>query len=157
MFLVNMLGKMKSKTALGSRVAEVHNGSAHFTGDAGQGESNVRRWIIENDWLEAVIALPLDMFYNTGIATYIWVLTNRLVADCAYFEYQRNRIYVRTNKKVRRYQRRLKKRSETKATCPNKIIDHTVPVCPRCKSDDLVLDYQEGKEKYAYDLRRSRG
>ncbi len=77
MFLVNMLGKMKSKTALGSRVAEVHNGSSLFTGDAGQGESNVRRWIIENDWLEAIIALPLDMFYNTGIATYIWVLTNR--------------------------------------------------------------------------------
>src|SRR5213076_388031 len=48
-----------------------------FTGDAGQGESNIRRWIIENDWLEAIIALPLNMFYNTGIATYIWVLTNR--------------------------------------------------------------------------------
>jgi type I restriction enzyme M protein len=77
MFLVNMLGKMKSQTALGSRVAEVHNGSSLFTGDAGQGESNVRRWIIENDWLDAIIALPLDMFYNTGIATYIWVLTNR--------------------------------------------------------------------------------
>jgi type I restriction enzyme M protein len=77
MFLVNMLSKMKSKTALGSRVAEVHNGSSLFTGDAGQGESNIRRWIIENDWLEAIIALPLNMFYNTGIATYIWVLTNR--------------------------------------------------------------------------------
>ncbi len=55
----------------------MHNGSALFTGDAGQGESNIRRWIIENDWLEAIIALPLNMFYNTGIATYIWVLTNR--------------------------------------------------------------------------------
>lgn len=81
----------------------------------------------------------------------------RLVADCAYFDYQRNRIYVRTNTKVRQYQRRSKKRSETVATRPNKIIDHTVAVCPRCKSDDLVLDYQEGKEKYAYDLRVSRG
>lgn len=77
MFLVNMLSKMKHQTALGSRIAEVHNGSSLFTGDAGQGESNIRRWIIENDWLEAIIALPLDMFYNTGIATYIWVLTNR--------------------------------------------------------------------------------
>lgn len=77
MFLVNMLGKMKHDTPLGSRIAEVHNGSSLFTGDAGQGESNIRRWIIENDWLEAVIALPLNMFYNTGIATYIWVLTNR--------------------------------------------------------------------------------
>lgn len=77
MFLVNMLSKMKRNTPLGSRIAEVHNGSSLFTGDAGQGESNIRRWIIENDWLEAIIALPLNMFYNTGIATYIWVLTNR--------------------------------------------------------------------------------
>lgn len=77
MFLVNKLQKMKHKTPLGSRIALVHNGSALFTGDAGQGESNIRRWVIENDWLEAIIALPLNMFYNTGIATYIWVLTNR--------------------------------------------------------------------------------
>ena len=77
LFLVNKLSKMKQKTKLGSRIAEVHNGSSLFTGDAGQGESNIRRWIIENDWLEAIVALPLNMFYNTGIATYIWVLTNR--------------------------------------------------------------------------------
>jgi type I restriction enzyme M protein len=72
-----MLSKMKQGTKLGSRIAEVHNGSSLFTGDAGQGESNIRRWIIENDWLEAIVALPLNMFYNTGIATYVWVLTNR--------------------------------------------------------------------------------
>jgi type I restriction enzyme M protein len=77
LFLANMLSKMKHGTPLGSRIAEVHNGSSLFTGDAGQGESNIRRWIIENDWLEAIVALPLNMFYNTGIATYIWVLTNR--------------------------------------------------------------------------------
>ena len=77
MFLVNKLAKMKDNSRGGSRIAEVHNGSSLFTGDAGQGESNIRRWILENDWLEAVIALPLNMFYNTGIATYIWVLTNR--------------------------------------------------------------------------------
>lgn len=77
LFLANMLSKMKHNTALGSRIAEVHNGSSLFTGDAGQGESNIRQWIIENDWLEAIVALPLNMFYNTGIATYIWVLTNR--------------------------------------------------------------------------------
>ena len=77
LFLANMLSKMKEDTPLGSRVAEVHNGSSLFTGDAGQGESNIRRWIIENDWLEAIVALPLNMFYNTGIATYVWVLTNR--------------------------------------------------------------------------------
>jgi type I restriction enzyme M protein len=77
LFLANMVSKMNSKTKLGSRIAEVHNGSSLFTGDAGQGESNIRRWIIENDWLEAIIALPLNMFYNTGIATYIWVLSNK--------------------------------------------------------------------------------
>ena len=77
LFLANMLSKMKQGTKLGSRIAEVHNGSSLFTGDAGQGESNIRRWIIENDWLEAIVALPLNMFYNTGIATYIWVLSNR--------------------------------------------------------------------------------
>jgi len=77
LFLANMLSKMKHDTPLGSRIAEVHNGSSLFTGDAGQGESNIRRWVIENDWLEAIVALPLNMFYNTGIATYVWVLTNR--------------------------------------------------------------------------------
>ena len=79
MFLANMLSKMKD-TPLGSRIAEVHNGSSLFTGDAGSGESNIRRWIIENDWLEAIVALPLNMFYNTGIATYVWVLSNRKAA-----------------------------------------------------------------------------
>lgn len=77
LFLANLVSKMKRNTPLGSRIAEVHNGSSLFTGDAGQGESNIRRWIIENDWLEAIVALPLNMFYNTGIATYIWVLSNR--------------------------------------------------------------------------------
>ena len=77
LFLANMVSKMNSGSALGSRIAEVHNGSSLFTGDAGQGVSNIRRWIIENDWLEAIVALPLNLFYNTGIATYIWVLSNR--------------------------------------------------------------------------------
>lgn len=77
LFLVNMLSKMKQDTALGSRIAHVHNGSALFTGDAGSGESNIRRWIIENDWLEAIIQLPDNIFYNTGISTYIWILSNR--------------------------------------------------------------------------------
>ena len=77
LFLANMASKMKQDSPLGSRVAEVHNGSSLFTGDAGQGESNIRRWIIENDWLEAIVALPLNMFYNTGIATYVWILSNR--------------------------------------------------------------------------------
>jgi len=77
LFLASKLSKMKRHTRLGSRIAQVHNGSSLFTGDAGQGESNIRRWIIENDWLEAIVALPLNLFYNTGIATYVWVLANR--------------------------------------------------------------------------------
>jgi type I restriction enzyme M protein len=77
LFLANMASKMNAKSALGSRIAEVHNGSSLFTGDAGQGESNIRRWLIENDWLEAIVALPLNLFYNTGIGTYIWVLSNK--------------------------------------------------------------------------------
>ncbi|MGW2898045.1 type I restriction-modification system subunit M [Streptomyces sp. NPDC001212] len=81
LFLANMVSKMKHDTTLGSRIAEVHNGSSLFTGDAGGGESNIRRWIIENDWLEAIVALPLNLFYNTGIPTYVWVLTNRKPDD----------------------------------------------------------------------------
>jgi type I restriction-modification system DNA methylase subunit len=71
-----MLSKMK-ETEQGSRIASVHNGSALFTGDAGQGESEIRKHIIESDMLEAIIALPNDIFYNTGIPTYIFVMTNR--------------------------------------------------------------------------------
>ena len=77
LFLLNNIAKMKHSTPLGSRIAEVHNGSSLFTGDAGSGESNARRYIIENDLLEAIIALPENMFYNTGIGTFIWVLSNR--------------------------------------------------------------------------------
>ena len=80
LFLANMVSKMKHSTALGGRIAEVHDGSSLFTRDAGQGESNIRRWVIENDRLEAIVALPLNMFYNTGIATYVWLLTNRKAA-----------------------------------------------------------------------------
>ena len=77
LFLQHMLSKMQPVEDGGSRVAIVFNGSPLFTGDAGSGESNIRQWIIENDWLEAIVALPDQMFYNTGISTYIWVLTNR--------------------------------------------------------------------------------
>lgn len=76
MFVLHMLSKMKD-TELGSRIASVHNGSALFTGDAGQGESEIRKYIIENDLLETIVALPNDMFYNTGIPTYIFIMTNR--------------------------------------------------------------------------------
>lgn len=77
LFLQHMLSKMRAPADGGSRVAIVFNGSPLFTGDAGSGESEIRRWIIENDLLEAIVALPEQLFYNTGISTYLWVLTNR--------------------------------------------------------------------------------
>lgn len=82
LFLMDMVSKMKSlkDSALGTRIASVHNGSSLFTGDAGSGESNIRRYIIENDYLEAIIQLPNNLFYNTGITTYIWVLSNNKAA-----------------------------------------------------------------------------
>ena len=82
LFLMEMVTKMKplSQSASGSRIASVHNGSSLFTGDAGGGESNIRRYIIENDWLEAIVQLPNNLFYNTGITTYIWILSNSKAA-----------------------------------------------------------------------------
>ena len=77
LFLLNNVSKMKTDTEIGSRIIEVHNGSSLFTGDAGSGESNARRYMIEGDMVEAIIALPDNMFYNTGIGTYIWVLSNK--------------------------------------------------------------------------------
>lgn len=76
LFLANNVSRMKRSTKLGTRIVEIHNGSSLFTGDAGGGESNLRRYIIENDMLETIIAMPEKMFYNTGIQTYIWVVTN---------------------------------------------------------------------------------
>jgi type I restriction enzyme M protein len=81
LFLQHMLARMKSPAEGGSRVAIVMNGSPLFTGDAGSGESEIRRWILENDWLDAIVALPEQLFYNTGIATYVWILTNRKEPD----------------------------------------------------------------------------
>jgi type I restriction enzyme M protein len=82
LFLMEMVSKMKpvDENHPGSRIASVHNGSSLFTGDAGGGESNIRRCIIENDWLEAIVQLPNNMFYNTGITTYIWLLSNNKAA-----------------------------------------------------------------------------
>lgn len=77
LFLANNISKMKTSTELGSRIVEVHNGSALFTGKAGQGASNLRRYIFENDLLDAVVALPENLFYNTGIGTYLWILSNK--------------------------------------------------------------------------------
>ena len=77
LFLQHMLSKMNPVDKGGGRIAIVMNGSPLFTGDAGSGESEIRRWILEDDWLETIVSLPSQLFYNTGIHTYIWVLTNR--------------------------------------------------------------------------------
>lgn len=77
LFLLHMMSKMREPEADGTRIGIVLNGSPLFTGDAGSGESEIRRWVIENDWLEAIIGLPDQMFYNTGILTYVWIVTNR--------------------------------------------------------------------------------
>ena len=83
LFLMEMVSKMKTldQSATGTRIASVHNGSSLFTGDAGGGESNIRRHVIENDWLEAIVQLPNNLFYNTGITTYIWILSNNKTAN----------------------------------------------------------------------------
>ena len=77
LFLQHMISKMKKPEDGGTRIGIVFNGSPLFTGSAGSGESEIRRWIIENDWLETIIALPDQLFYNTGISTYVWIVTNR--------------------------------------------------------------------------------
>jgi type I restriction enzyme M protein len=81
LFLQHMIGKMKDKKEGGTRLAIVFNGSPLFTGAAGSGESEIRRWIVENDWLEAIVALPDQLFYNTGIYTYLWIVTNRKATE----------------------------------------------------------------------------
>ncbi len=83
LFLMEMVNKMKplKQSKMGSRIASVHNGSSLFTGDAGGGESNIRRYIIENDWLEAIVQMPNNLFYNTGITTYIWILSNNKAVE----------------------------------------------------------------------------
>jgi type I restriction enzyme M protein len=81
LFLQHLISKMEDK---GSRIGIVFNGAPLFTGDAGSGESEIRKWIIENDWLEGVIALPDQLFFNTGITTYIWIVTNKnSIAQCS--------------------------------------------------------------------------
>ena len=81
LFLQHMVSHMQAPDQGGARVAIIMNGSPLFTGDAGSGESEIRRWILENDWLEALVALPEQLFYNTGIATYVWVLSNRKIPE----------------------------------------------------------------------------
>jgi type I restriction enzyme M protein len=93
LFLQHMVSKMKQDEQ-GSRMAIIFNGSPLFTGDAGSGESNIRKWLLENDYLEAIIALPTDLFYNTGIATYIWVISNRKNDDLSKGSRRKNKVQL---------------------------------------------------------------
>jgi type I restriction enzyme M protein len=107
MFMLHMIAKMKDPKDGGSRIASVHNGSALFTGDAGSGESGIRQYIIENDLLECITQLPNDIFYNTGIATYVWFLTNKkekhrkgkvqLINGSSYFQKMRKSLGSKRN------------------------------------------------------------
>lgn len=136
LFLANKLSKMKWDTELGSRIAEVHNGSSLFTGEAGSGESNLRRYIIENDWLEAIIALPENMFYNTGIATYIWVVTNRKAAH-------------------RRGQVQLIDATSLKSPLRKNLGNKNCELTPELRSEiaSLLIDFQETEHSKIFDNR----
>jgi type I restriction enzyme M protein len=128
LFLQHMIDKMRSAQTGGSRIGIVFNGSPLFTGDAGGGESEIRRWIIENDWLEAVVALPEQLFYNTGISTYIWVLTNRKEA------HRKGKVqlidarnhWVQMEKSLGNKRRRIGDPSDEKAKDPDYIGDITM-------------------------------
>jgi type I restriction enzyme M protein len=147
LFLQHMISKMRTVDNDGSRIAIVFNGSPLFTGDAGSGESNIRQWIIENDWLEAIVALPEQLFYNTGIATYIWVLTNRKEKS------RKNRVqlidarnfWVQMEKSLGNKRRRIGDPGE-KATDPDHIAEIT-RIYENCTDGESRLFSIEGKEK----------
>ncbi|MBU1664084.1 MAG: type I restriction-modification system subunit M [Gammaproteobacteria bacterium] len=140
LFLQHMISKMRSAHGGGSRIGIVFNGSPLFTGDAGGGESEIRRWIIENDWLETVVALPEQLFYNTGISTYIWVLTNRKEA------HRKGKVqlidarnhWVQMEKSLGNKRRRIGDPSDDKPKDPDHIADITM----------LHGEFEEGSSRW---------
>ena len=131
LFLANNISKMKTDTKLGSRIVEVHNGSSLFTGKAGQGPSNLRRYIIEQDLLEAIVALPENMFYNTGIGTFLWILCNK-------------------KPKNRKGKIQLIDATSMKYTLRKNIGDKNCEVTPELRKQILELYGQFEKADYAY-------
>lgn len=136
MFLQHMISKMKNDTELGSRIASVHNGSALFTGDAGQGESEIRRYLFEHDLLECIIALPTDMFYNTGIPTYIFLLSNRKSEE------RKGKVLL-VNATGKQFYKLMKKNLGKKRV---ELLEEHVQ-----KIVDLYLDFKEGKNTKIFD------
>lgn len=134
LFLMNKVSKMKHDTELGSRIASVHNGSALFTGNAGSGSSEIRRHIIENDWLECIIALPKNIFYNTGIPTYVWIVSNKKT--------QNRKGKVQLINAIELYEKLRKNLGEKNCEMKPKHID---------KISELYLNFEENEISKIYD------
>ncbi len=161
LFLLHMLSKMKPKDQGGSRLAIVFNGSPLFTGAAGSGESNIRQWIIENDWLEAIVALPDQMFYNTGISTYIWLVSNRkaphrkgkvqLINGVSYFQKMRKSLGDKRKELSNHHIRELARRYADFTTGPDvKVFDNADFGFHRITVErPLQLNFQASEERIA--------
>ncbi len=142
LFLLNMIAKRKPATGKGgegSRIAIVFNGSPLFTGDAGSGESNIRRWIIENDWLDAIIALPDQLFYNTGIYTYIWIVTNR--------KREERRGQVQLIDATRHFQKMKKSLGNKRNELSDAHIDEITRLYQNCRHNATARVVVDGKEQ----------
>lgn len=141
LFLLTALSKMKDAKDGGSRVAIIHNGSPLFTGDAGSGPSEIRKYIIENDLLEAIIALPNDIFYNTGIATYIWVLSNKKAP------HRRGKVQLINANEM--YEKRRKSLGNKRNDIPKHYIDEITKIYGNFKENDVSKIFENEEFGYA--------
>ena len=141
LFLMTAISKMKDISQGGSRIAIIHNGSPLFTGDAGSGPSNIRKYILENDLLEAIVALPNDIFYNTGIATYIWVLSNKKAGTVREGKVQ----LINANEL---YEKRRKALGNKRNDIPEKYIDEITQIYGDFKESDISQIYENADFGY---------
>jgi len=141
LFLMTAISKMKDISQGGSRIAIIHNGSPLFTGDAGSGPSNIRKYILENDLLEAIVALPNDIFYNTGIATYIWVLSNKKAGTVREGKVQ----LINANEL---YEKRRKALGNKRNDIPEKYIEEITQIYGDFKESDVSQIYENADFGY---------
>lgn len=141
LFLMTAISKMKDISQGGSRIAIIHNGSPLFTGDAGSGPSNIRKYILENDLLEAIVALPNDIFYNTGIATYIWVLSNKKAGTVREGKVQ----LINANEL---YEKRRKALGNKRNDIPGKYIEEITQIYGDFKESDISQIYENADFGY---------
>lgn len=141
LFLMTAISKMKDISQGGSRIAIIHNGSPLFTGDAGSGSSEIRRYILENDLLEAIVALPNDIFYNTGIATYIWVLSNKKAGTVREGKVQ----LINANEL---YEKRRKALGNKRNDIPEKYIEKITQIYGDFKESDISQIYENADFGY---------